>query len=87
MKNGFKLKPTTPRGLRVLKLHGLLSNDNQEFVNSTTEVYIDPEKLREVCEAVFDEDFSKTDFDEIDLGMVNRGVRDFLLKALGVSQS
>jgi len=82
-KEAFKLKTVTPKALRIFSDNGLLNNDNAEFVGSATSVYLNPDKLIELCEAAFDEDFSEVDFEEIDLEKVNRGLRDFLQKALG----
>lgn len=76
----------TPKSLRVLARHNLLNDDNRG--QQILKLYIDDDnkKLREVCEAVFVEDFSQVDFDEIDCEQVSMGVRRFLLKSLGISQ-
>ena len=80
----YQLKHVSPHAMRVLKEHGLLTNDNREWIGNITEVYLDPSSLKEVCAAVFQDDFSKLDFyKDVDLEKVNRGLRDFLLKALG----
>jgi len=80
----YKVKRITPRAMRLLKKHGLLANDNGEFVANITEVYLNEPVMREMCEAIFEDDFSNIDFEnDLDLEMVNRGLRDFLQRALG----
>jgi hypothetical protein len=86
-KTTWKLKKVTPRAMKVLKVNGLLEVDNSKYIGNTIEIFLDDEKLKNVCTAVFDEDFSETDWDDVDLGAVNNGIRNFLSLALGVSMN
>lgn len=84
-KKELQLKTVTPKALRVLKETGLLENDSKTYTANLLSTYLDIGQLKSVCEACFEGDFSKIDFDEIDLEPISKGIRDFLLKALGGS--
>lgn len=86
-KANYKLKPTTPRALRVLKEHGLINEDNRVVIKNQLTLFMDVGNLKTVCEACFHDDFKNVDFDELDLEPVAKGLADFLLNALGGSRN
>jgi hypothetical protein len=56
-------------------------------IQNKIDLALDQNKLKTLCEAIFEGDFSQTDFEEIDLGAVNKGLSVFLLGWLAYSQS
>jgi hypothetical protein len=80
-----KIKPVTPKALRVYRQLGLLNFENANQLKAQIDIYLESEKLHKLLEVTFQQDFSHTDVDEIDLGKVAQGVTAFLLQLSGVS--
>ena len=78
----MRLKKVTPKALKVLSKYKLDVIDNQQYVQNLLKVAQDEKAVQEVCETIFDEDFSQTDFAEMDLSEFHKGVRDFLSQFL-----
>jgi|GEM_PF-4037379 len=78
----YNIRKVTPRGLKILKNAGLLDG-NLFTLGQACEIYLDETKLREVCDAVFAEDMSKMEYDDINLEVIGKGIRDFLQKLVG----
>ena len=83
----MNLKKVTPKALKVLSKYKLDVTDNQEYVKNLLKVAKDEQAVKEICETIYDEDFSKTDFLEMDMSEFHKGVRDFLSQFLLPSKS
>jgi hypothetical protein len=79
----FNLKTVTPAAMRTLKQHDLLDNDRKVVAGKLLDISMNEDQLKEVCEAIFEGDFSDTDFSEFDLSEFTRGFNSFLLKFWG----
>lgn len=64
--------------LSVIKKHGLHLG-GKEYSESITNVFDKPEAVREVCNAIFEEDFTNVAIEtELDLSKIHDGVQSFL---------
>lgn len=84
-KEQFKLKTVTPKALKVLQENGLLAEDTRQVAGRLLKISIAPEQLQQVCEVIFDEDFSGVDWEEFDLSKFTTGYNRFLLQFWGAS--
>lgn len=83
-------KTVTLKSLRVLDKHGLALREpttDQQMANKIITICLSEESIREVLAAVFDDDFSSVDIEEIDLSQVTSGVQSFLKKLLQPNKS
>ena len=78
----YKLRPDTARSYKFIQNNFKIENGNVAVINLDT--YSDAGKIKEMCEVFFDDDFSKMDFETMDLAPVKEGVNVFLLRALSV---
>lgn len=81
----FRLKTVTPKALKVLQENGLLAEDTRQVAGRLLKISLAPEQLAQVCEAIFDEDFSGVDWEEFDLSKFTQGYNRFLLQFWGAS--
>jgi len=81
----FRLKIVNSKNLNLLKQFGLLEDDTRQVAKRLLEISLKPDDLRDVCMAIFDEDFSDTDFAELDSSKFVNGFNRFLLQFWGAS--
>lgn len=75
----YKVRGTVAIGsLKVLQAHGLNTVDGIALSGALLKVLSDEKSLRSVMEAIFVDDFSQMEVENIDLKKVSAGVRDFL---------
>ncbi len=78
----------TPKSLKIIKNAGLLESDKGQYTENLMAIYTDDaDRLKEVCSALFEDDFSKVDVDDIDLQKVTVALSSFFLRVLGVSKN
>lgn len=79
-KQKLVIKTVTPRALKVYRELGLLNLRAQDLTYSEKimDIYCDNEMLAKIIEVTFQKKFELKDIEDIDLGMVSRGIRDFL---------
>jgi len=83
MEQNYTLKnKITHSSLKILEDLELLSRDANMAGQSIINVSLDESKLRDLCAAIFVEDFSKTPIDDIDISKVTEGFQRFLSKWL-----
>jgi len=81
----MKLNKVTSNALLTLQKHNIHFIDPQQQVLAIATVSLDQESLREVCETIFDEDFSRTDWGEFDCTELTKGLNAFFKKWMNVS--
>ena len=72
----------TLKSMQELRDLGLLAQSGQEQLTAQVGVYVDEDKLRRLIDVIY-LDPPKEDIHEIDLQMVGRDLKRFLLSALG----
>lgn len=77
----LKLARVTPRALKFLKEHGLLTENNLEYVSACAEVFTNEEKLEKLCGILYEN--PPDDLENVDLGEINTAIRAFFGKAFG----
>lgn len=83
-------KSVTIKQLRILDKYGLTLRGevtDQAMAQNIFTVCLSEEKLREVMVALFEDDFSAIDIEEIDLGKVTEGWQRFLQSLLRNTRS
>jgi hypothetical protein len=83
----FTLKKVTLGSMKILAAYQLTKLENISLGQAILNICTDEKSLREICGAVFQEDFSKVDFNEIDLEEVARGIGSFLQKLLNPTRN
>lgn len=79
-KQKLVIKKVTPRALKVYREIGLLNLNAEEMLLGTKiiDVYCDNEALAKIVAVTFEKKFEPDQIEDIDLGMVSRGIQDFL---------
>lgn len=85
--NSLKMKKVTLGSMKVLVAHGFNKMDNALLGQAVLDVCSDEKKLREICEAIFEDDFSNVDLTTIDLEDVAAGIKSFLQKLLNPTRA
>ncbi|MDD5231349.1 MAG: hypothetical protein PHC43_08475 [Candidatus Marinimicrobia bacterium] len=76
----FVIKTVTPRALKVYREAGLLNFNSQDLIygEKMMDVYCNTETLEKIIAVTFEKKFEPDQIEDVDLGMVSRGIRDFL---------
>lgn len=73
----YKLKKITPRTLKGIQPF-IEFREGTVYIKEPNEIWKNAKSVQAICENCFDEDFSKVDFEDIDLTVVRRSFTDFL---------
>lgn len=81
----MKLKKVTARSMNILKKHGYfnMETDTKTRHNVQIDIATDSKKVKEIAEAIFDENFKDQDWNEFDLSAMRQGIDDFLAQWYG----
>lgn len=64
--------------LQVIRKYNLQLSTKDGYAENLFDVLTDPVALKEVCGAIFDDDFKNVDANDIDVSKVHDGVQSFL---------
>ena len=79
----YKRSKITPRFIKVYDELGL-SDPSAEFLTHWQKVVRDEEKLRKVCETIYEDDFTDVVMDDLDLEKILEDVLFFGERGLGL---
>lgn len=83
----FKPKmPVTIKKMKVLAKYGINTVADKSYTEALLSIGANTEALKEICENIFEGDFSNINLDDFDLGAFHAGLRDFLSGYLAPSK-
>ena len=78
----YIIRRVTPRAMKVLQKHGMRIGENGNITDLLLKISVDEQACREVCAVIFEDDFSRLNFEEFDLEKISEGVHRFLFAYL-----